>query len=157
MGSPEVVAAWEVLSGAVVQEFIYDSWWSSLSPDVDFPAAVRGALNAAFGEVARAARGLDVRRLLLGEGAELLMEHLQLFRDARDAAAASLEGGIREWNYPKWQGHCTACDAWNTVKEVRLGAPGRREGRLAENRACCRGQFAPGSLAPEGRRGEHYF
>jgi DNA repair protein RadA/Sms len=31
-------------------------------------------------------------------------------------------------NYPKWQGHCTACDAWNTVKEVRLGAPGRREG-----------------------------
>jgi len=97
VGSPQVVAAWEVLSGAVVQEFIYDSWWSSLSPDVDFPAAVRGALNAAFGEVARAARGLDVRRLLLGEGAELLMEHLQLFRDARESAVASLEGGMREW------------------------------------------------------------
>ncbi|GFO67514.1 DNA repair protein RadA [Geomonas limicola] len=31
-------------------------------------------------------------------------------------------------NYPKWQGHCTACGAWNTVKEVRLGAPTRREG-----------------------------
>jgi DNA repair protein RadA/Sms len=31
-------------------------------------------------------------------------------------------------NYPKWQGHCTACDAWNTVKEVRLAAPTRREG-----------------------------
>jgi len=30
--------------------------------------------------------------------------------------------------YPKWQGHCTACDAWNTVAEVRLAPPGRREG-----------------------------
>jgi len=31
-------------------------------------------------------------------------------------------------DYPKWQGHCTACNAWNTVKEVRLGGPSRRDG-----------------------------
>jgi DNA repair protein RadA/Sms len=31
-------------------------------------------------------------------------------------------------NYPKWQGHCTACGAWNTVKEIRLAPPTRREG-----------------------------
>jgi len=30
--------------------------------------------------------------------------------------------------YPKWQGHCTACDAWNTVREIRIEGPGRREG-----------------------------
>lgn len=30
--------------------------------------------------------------------------------------------------YPKWQGHCTACDAWNTVKEVRLSPSPRRDG-----------------------------
>ncbi|WP_129125142.1 DNA repair protein RadA [Geomonas oryzae] len=33
--------------------------------------------------------------------------------------------------YPKWQGHCSACDAWSTIKEVRLGPeprPGRRDG-----------------------------
>jgi len=30
--------------------------------------------------------------------------------------------------YPKWQGHCTACDAWSTVQEIRLERPGRREG-----------------------------
>jgi DNA repair protein RadA/Sms len=32
--------------------------------------------------------------------------------------------------YTKWQGHCAACNAWNTVKEVRLGdtKPGRRDG-----------------------------
>ncbi|GFO53496.1 DNA repair protein RadA [Geomonas sp. Red276] len=31
-------------------------------------------------------------------------------------------------NYPKWQGHCGACGAWNSVKEVRLEPPTRREG-----------------------------
>ena len=30
--------------------------------------------------------------------------------------------------YPKWQGHCTACDAWNSVKEVRLAPATRRDG-----------------------------
>ena len=30
--------------------------------------------------------------------------------------------------YPKWQGHCSACDAWNTVQEIRLAPAGRREG-----------------------------
>ena len=30
--------------------------------------------------------------------------------------------------YPKWQGHCTTCDAWSTVQEVRLAPAGRREG-----------------------------
>lgn len=37
--------------------------------------------------------------------------------------------------YPKWQGHCTACDAWNTVKEVRLAPAGRREGFAGANSA----------------------
>lgn len=30
--------------------------------------------------------------------------------------------------YPKWQGHCTSCGSWNTVQEIRLERPGRREG-----------------------------
>jgi len=31
--------------------------------------------------------------------------------------------------YLKWQGHCTACDAWSTVSEVRIApVPSRREG-----------------------------
>ncbi|MBJ6725758.1 DNA repair protein RadA [Geomesophilobacter sediminis] len=29
--------------------------------------------------------------------------------------------------YPKWQGHCTACGAWSTIKEVRLGPAGRSD------------------------------
>ncbi len=56
MGSPEVAAAWERLSAAVVQEFVYDSWWAYISPDREFPAEVRRLLRRAFGDVARRAR-----------------------------------------------------------------------------------------------------
>lgn len=33
-------------------------------------------------------------------------------------------------DFPRWAGQCTSCGAWNTIKEVRLGAdkPGRRSG-----------------------------
>jgi len=33
--------------------------------------------------------------------------------------------------YPKWQGHCTACDAWNTVAEVRLAEKATRHDGFA--------------------------
>jgi len=57
VGSSVVAAAWERFSGAIIQEFIYDSWWSYLSPpDREFPAEVRWLLHHAFGEVARRAR-----------------------------------------------------------------------------------------------------
>jgi hypothetical protein len=68
VGSAAVAAAWERLSGAVVQEFVYDSFYSYLTPDREFPAAVRGLLNAAFGEAARRARSprLDWGKVLVG-------------------------------------------------------------------------------------------
>lgn len=25
-------------------------------------------------------------------------------------------------DYPRWQGQCTACNAWNTITEIRLAA-----------------------------------
>jgi len=58
---------------------------------------VRAALNAVFGEVAAAARRVDARRLLLGDAAELVIDAIALFRDARDGAVASLAGGAAEY------------------------------------------------------------
>jgi hypothetical protein len=68
VGSAAVAAAWERLSGAVVQEFVYDAFYAYVSPDRDFPAAVRGLLNAAFGEAARRARSprIDWGKVLVG-------------------------------------------------------------------------------------------
>lgn len=34
-------------------------------------------------------------------------------------------------DYPKWQGQCSACGAWNQLKELRLGASARRGGGYA--------------------------
>ena len=47
-------------------------------------------------------------------------------------------------DFPKWQGQCGACQAWNTLTEFRLSAPAAKKG--SSGRAETRGGFA-GSLA----------
>lgn len=56
VGDDAVADAWEAFAGAIVQEFIYDAWWSYLSPDTAFPAEVRRLLHDAFGGGAARAR-----------------------------------------------------------------------------------------------------
>ena len=83
MRSSVVEHAWETLCGSIVQEFIYDSWYCSLTPDREFPAEIRRILNHAFGQGAARARGLDLR-LIMEDASELLMEQLELYRDTRE-------------------------------------------------------------------------
>ena len=47
-------------------------------------------------------------------------------------------------DFPKWQGQCGECQAWNTLTEFRLSAPAAKKG--SSGRATTRGGFA-GSLA----------
>ena len=47
-------------------------------------------------------------------------------------------------DFPKWQGQCGECQAWNTLTEFRLSAPAAK--KAASGRAATRGGFA-GSLA----------
>ena len=47
-------------------------------------------------------------------------------------------------DFPKWQGQCGECQAWNTLTEFRLSAPAAKKG--SSGRAATRGGFA-GSLA----------
>lgn len=47
-------------------QFVYDAWYSMLTPDREFPREIRRILNTAFGELAGRARQLDVRKMLLG-------------------------------------------------------------------------------------------
>ena len=32
-------------------------------------------------------------------------------------------------DFPKWQGQCSECHAWNTLTEIRLSAPATRSGK----------------------------
>ena len=47
-------------------------------------------------------------------------------------------------DFPKWQGQCGECQAWNTLTEFRLSAPAAKKG--SSGRAATRGGFS-GSLA----------
>lgn len=56
-------------------QFIYDTWYASLTPDKEFPADVRRLLNNAFGNLAVRSRRLDLRAML-NDMSELLMEQV---------------------------------------------------------------------------------
>jgi hypothetical protein len=90
--SAVVERAWETLCGSIIQEFVYDAWYASLSPDREFPAEVRRALDHAFGQLAGRARRVDLRAALQ-DACELAMEQVELYRDTRDAVATERGGG----------------------------------------------------------------
>ena len=45
-------------------QFVYDAWFGCMSPDREFPAEIRRALNCAFGELAVRSRRVDPRAIL---------------------------------------------------------------------------------------------
>ena len=46
-------------------QWVYDTWWSALTPDRQFPAEVRRLANALFGEICERARRPGVRNVLV--------------------------------------------------------------------------------------------
>ena len=45
-------------------QFLYDMWYSYMTPDMEFPAEVRRALNSAFGNLAQHGRHVDLKAVL---------------------------------------------------------------------------------------------
>ncbi|KAF6266509.1 PXA domain-containing protein [Scenedesmus sp. NREL 46B-D3] len=84
VGSEVVATAWDKLCNSIIQEFIYDAWFSRLSPDREFPAEVRWQLNHAFGQASRRAKRLDWTSLLIRDCSAALGSTLQLYRTAAD-------------------------------------------------------------------------
>ena len=56
-------------------QWVYDIWYTSLTPDREFPAEVRRLLNTGFGQLAGRARQLDLR-LVMNDLCELVMEQV---------------------------------------------------------------------------------
>lgn len=83
VGAPQVEKAWALFAGHIVQEFIYDTWYSSLTPDTEFPASIRALLNAEFGRLARRAKKVNLM-LLVSQALDLVVEQIEIFRDAKD-------------------------------------------------------------------------
>ncbi|KAG1676950.1 hypothetical protein FOA52_014826 [Chlamydomonas sp. UWO 241] len=80
VGSKVVEYAWDRFIGAVVQQWVYSSWYSAMTPDREFPIEVRHMLNSAFGELASRASTVDVRALLIRDLSAIVCEHIELYR-----------------------------------------------------------------------------
>lgn len=65
-----------------ISQFIYDAWYTSLTPDREFPAETRRILNTAFGTLAQRARRMDMRQLLR-------CVHIKLWSSSSSSAAAA--------------------------------------------------------------------
>jgi hypothetical protein len=88
----EVVAnAWFSFAGHIVQEFIYDTWYSHLTPDTEFPAEVRGLFNAAFGRLAKRAKKVTFK-VLIAQFLEMFVEQIEIYRDAREEVRFYVDG-----------------------------------------------------------------
>lgn len=94
VNAPIVESAWESFCGSIIQEWIYDSWFSMISPDREFPAEVRRLMNEAFAEIAQRAKKVDLRTLLLRDMCDLFTEQLELYRSTKLAVGILNEGDI---------------------------------------------------------------
>lgn len=95
----EVVAnAWFSFAGHIVQEFIYDTWYSHLTPDTEFPAEVRALLNAVFGRLAKRAKKVNMN-LLFAQILEMVVEQIEIFRDAKEEIQFLIDQNSQECSH----------------------------------------------------------
>ena len=80
MGSSIVAAAWDGFCGSIIQEFIYDLFYSQLTDDCEFPAEIRKALNNIFGQLCLRAKRVDLGSLLIRDSTRVLIEQLAVYR-----------------------------------------------------------------------------
>ena len=96
VNSDVVSEAWFSFAGHIVQEFIYDTWYSHLTPDKEFPAEVRALLNGAFGRLAKRARTNVHLHQLCCDLVNMLIDQIDIFRDAKQALVSEMNV---EWDY----------------------------------------------------------
>lgn len=46
-------------------QWVYDAWYSLITPDRDFPASIRRLLNEIFADIAQRAKRIDLRNVLI--------------------------------------------------------------------------------------------
>ena len=59
-------------------------WYRSITPDAQFPAAVRRLICGVLASAAVRVRALNLGALLIRDACDVLAEHLELYRRVRD-------------------------------------------------------------------------
>jgi hypothetical protein len=71
VGDATIATAWEQFSDLILQHFVYDAFWASLSPDARFPWLTRRLLNNAFARLVSRARRLSAHAVAVAAVAAL--------------------------------------------------------------------------------------
>lgn len=81
--SPLVESSIDNFSRRIVQEFVTDLWFASLSPDQDVPLQIQALINDIFGEISQRVRRINLISLLTRDLVDLVGSHLELFRQTK--------------------------------------------------------------------------
>ncbi|XP_021738500.1 uncharacterized protein LOC110704996 [Chenopodium quinoa] len=78
--SPIVEAAAEDFVDKIIEDFVTDLWYSSITPDKEAPDLMRAIILEALGEVAGRVKEVNLVDLLTRDIVDLIGDHLELFR-----------------------------------------------------------------------------
>lgn len=78
--SPVIAEAVEEFTGNIVQEFISDLWYSSITPDQQFPDQICLLINDVLGEVSQRLKHINLVDLLTRDMVDLIGNHIELYK-----------------------------------------------------------------------------
>jgi sorting nexin-13 len=81
--SPSVEVAVDELTKCLIDEWVTNLWYSSLTPDQEFPEELRLLINNVIGELARRVKRVDLMALICRDMVDLVGSHLELFRQIK--------------------------------------------------------------------------
>ncbi|XP_073013591.1 uncharacterized protein [Typha latifolia] len=78
--SPSVEAAIEDFINKILQDFVVDLWYSSISPDKEAPELIRALILDVLGEISERVKDINLVDLLTRDMVDLITNQLELYR-----------------------------------------------------------------------------
>ncbi|KAH9299978.1 hypothetical protein KI387_011561, partial [Taxus chinensis] len=78
--SPVIEAAVDDFTRKIVQEFVTDLWYSSITPDHEVPQQINFLLNDVLGEISQRVKRINLIDLLTRDMVDLIGSHIELYR-----------------------------------------------------------------------------
>ncbi|XP_010255077.1 PREDICTED: uncharacterized protein LOC104595846 isoform X2 [Nelumbo nucifera] len=88
--SPLVEAALDELINKILQEFVIDLWYSSITPDREAPEQIRLIITNVIGEISGRVKQINLVELLTRDMVDLIGDHLDLYRKNQSAIGADV-------------------------------------------------------------------
>lgn len=106
--SPVVEVAVDEFTRKIVQEFVTDLWYSSITPDQEFPEQIRLVINDVIGEISQRVRHINLIDLLTRDMMNLIGSHLELYRRNQARIGVHVMGTLSSEERDERLKHCLA-------------------------------------------------